>query len=176
MLNYSINNAAGAIPGPAHAAAVTRLHSPAPASSSGCGARTWRRALCGSGDVSWPLAPKATTPLGAGSLAPGRDPRLPVAAASSRGPGGARGGWGGPKPFPAGVAPSPQPVLRSLAPGRLLQLFSVPQRLKHRSGDSFALKAGICSFYYIRTKGTACPPISTVPLGHRVNLKLLIWF
>lgn len=52
VLNYSINNAAGAIPGPAHAAALTHLCSPAPASSSGCGARMQRRALCGSGDVS----------------------------------------------------------------------------------------------------------------------------
>lgn len=39
---------------------------------------------------------------------------------------------------------------------------------------SSALQAGICPVCYIRVKGTARPPLSVVPLGHRVNLTPLI--
>lgn len=43
-----------------------------------------------------------------------------------------------------------------------------------QSWGSSALQAGICPVCYIRVKGTVRPPLSVVPLGHRVNLTPLI--
>lgn len=130
VLSYSINDAAGATPSPARAAAMTWLPGPAPTSP-------------------------PTSVLG-GTCSPGNSAgglwlsRHPPAEPSDV---AAQGNWGSPETRPSiFIAPKAHPKSTMS-----ISICMAPKTLKQRArqsrvGSNFALRVGIYPFYYIRIR------------------------
>lgn len=136
VLNYSINNAASAIPSPKRAAAMTWLPDRAPASPP---------SFVGVGGT---RSPDSRARGSRWSQHPPSEPDDVTA----------WGSWGSPKSrMSNSIIPKDRPESRMstsicMAPKTPKQWAS-----QDRSGSNSALKARICPFYYITTKATVCP-------------------
>lgn len=137
VLNYSINNAAGAIPGPERTAAVTWLPSPASESPPSSDLRGTGSPGSSAGGIWLSQHPPAS-------------PRMWLL----------RGTGAAPNPGQASPSMAPKTHPKSRTSISICRAPKTPKQRasQGRGGRSFALKAGICPFYYIRRKGTARPP------------------